>query len=187
MKQIHEFTFQETLRGYNLSFKTTYDLFSCRAIDTGTKLLIDNIQVENGQTCLDLGCGYGPIGMTLAKLNPTGEIYMVDRDIVAIEYSKINCQLNNLSNCVILPSNGFNDLGDKTFDLIASNLPTHIAKEALEIIINDAKAHLNKNGKFYIVCTTKLKPYIQRLLEPVFPLTDKIDQSNGYSLLLANS
>ncbi len=182
MKQ-DDFTLEEKLRGYQLILKTTYDLFSYKQLDAGTRLLIENLNIENNQQCLDLGCGYGSIGIVMAKLNPDGKVYMVDRDFIAVEYSKINSRLNSLSNTEALLSDGFSNLGQIKFDIIASNLPTHIAKEALMKIITDAKQHLNQNGKFYMVTTTKLKNYIQKLLEPVFKNCEIVAKNNNYTIL----
>jgi len=179
------FNITAKLRGFDLTFKTTYDLFSYRRIDNGTQLLIDTIKVNNGDTCLDLGCGYGAVGISLAKLNPNGKIYFVDRDFVAVDFSKENCRVNKVTNYEARLSNGFSNLEKLSFDIIASNLPTHIAKEALELIIAEAKNHLNVNGRFYVVTVNRLRPYIQRELEAVFGNYEKVSQNKDYTISLA--
>jgi 16S rRNA G1207 methylase RsmC len=94
--------FQANLRGFEFVFHSTWGLFCPREIDDGTRLLLDVIDVGNGDTCLDLGCGYGPIGLTMARLSATGTTVMVDKDFVAVEYAKKNTELNQLKNCEIL-------------------------------------------------------------------------------------
>lgn len=182
--KLEEFRINVVLRGFGLTFKTTYDLFSYRKIDEGTELLVEALEVQNGQQCLDLGCGYGPVGIVMSKLNSQGKIYMADRDLVASEYSKINSKLNHALNCEVLLSNGFGNLQGLKFDVIVSNLPSHIAKEALMKILADASKSLNKGGKFYIVTTNKLRPFMERLLEPVFGKCETASRTSGYSVLL---
>ena len=180
-----EFEIRTNLRGFDLHFKTTYDLFSYRKIDDGTKLLIKAIEVGRGDTCLDLGCGYGPIGISLAKLNPSGEVYMVDRDVVAVKYAKENCELNQVKNCIVIASNGFEGVKDKNFAVVASNLPTHIAKESRLQWFKDAKEHLVKNGKLYVVTVNKVQPFVRRSFNEIFGNYKKVEMSNMHTVSLA--
>ena len=64
---LREIAFRAELRGTSLTFSTTWGLFSPKGIDAGTHLLIEHLDIQEGGTCLDLGCGYGAIGITLAK------------------------------------------------------------------------------------------------------------------------
>ena len=82
-----DIVFDITLRGFDLTFNTTWGTFSPREIDEGTVMLLDRIEVNDTDNCLDLGCGYGPIGITMAKLAPEGQTTLVDRDFIAVEYS----------------------------------------------------------------------------------------------------
>ena len=127
----------------NFTFHSTWGLFSPRDIDAGSRLLIEFININEDDTCLDLGCGYGPIGLTMAKLAPQGKVYMVDRDFMAIEYAKKNAEINGIDNCEIFLSNAFNHIPDDVkFDVIASNLPAHVGKELLFLILSDARKRL---------------------------------------------
>ncbi len=180
-----KFNIATKLRGFDLTFKTTYDLFSFRKIDDGTKLLIDSVKVNNGEACLDLGCGYGAVGIVMAKLNPTGKVYFVDRDFIAVDFSKENCQINKVKNYETRLSNGFSNLKGINLDVIASNLPTHIAKEALEFMISDTKKHLSNNGRFYVVTVDRLRPYIERELRAVFGNSKQVSHNKNYSVSLA--
>lgn len=179
------FTIQEQLRGFDLTFKTTYDLFSYKKIDSGTRILVDALEIPAGANCLDLGCGYGPVGVVMGKLNPYGRVFFVDRDFVAVEYSQINCLENGVKNFEARLSNGFDNLKDHSFDVVASNLPSHIAKESLEKMIVDTKKHLRPGGKFFVVCVSRLKPYIQRELTKVFPDVEIGKHNREYVVLIA--
>ena len=82
-----DITFEADIRDHKLRFDSTWGLFSPREIDKGTQLLLNEIQVGQQDDCLDLGCGYGPIGITLGKLAIKGQVTMVDRDYVCLLYT----------------------------------------------------------------------------------------------------
>lgn len=167
-------------------FHSTWGLFSPREIDAGSRLLIRYMQVNEADVCLDLGCGYGPIGLTMAKLAPQGKVYMVDRDFVAIEYAKKNAELNHVTNCEAFLSNAFSHIPDNLkFDVIASNLPAHVGKELLYLILSDAKKHLKKNGKLYVVTIAGIRAFIKRNFVEVFGNYKKIKQGKNYTVALA--
>ncbi len=88
--------FCDILRGFEFVFHSTWGLFSPREIDAGSKLLIDYMDVNKSDICLDLGCGYGAIGLCMAKLAERGKVYMVDKDFVAVEYAKKNAVINRV-------------------------------------------------------------------------------------------
>ncbi|MCX6807431.1 MAG: methyltransferase [Patescibacteria group bacterium] len=180
-----DFTIQENLLGHQLIFKTTYGLFSYKKIDDGTKLLINSIKVENNDNILDLGCGYGPVGIALAKSNQKGKTYFVDRDFVAVEYTKKNCKINRLSNCEALLSDGFSHLKNVKFNIIASNLPSHFSNDMLRIIFKDAKKHLEKNGRLYVVTVSKLSKFIKRELEDIFGNYTNVNHNCMYTVSVA--
>ena len=135
----------------SLAFSATWGLFSPKGIDAGTHLLLEHLDIQEGDTCLDLGCGYGAIGITLAKSVQTSTVYMVDKDFVAVDYARKNVEQNRLQNCHVLLSNGFSHLPDIQFDLIVSNLPANVGKELLQIFLADAKHYLKPNGRLYVV------------------------------------
>ena len=111
MKDIRkDIEFSMALRGQNLRFRSTWGLFSPEGIDEGTRLLIEELEISEDATSLDLGCGYGPIGLVMAKLTPKGRVYMVDKNFVAVEYAKKNVELNGLKNCEVYLSNGFSHI-----------------------------------------------------------------------------
>jgi len=179
-----QFTIQEKIYNFDLIFKTTYGLFAYKEIDDGTRLLINSIKIEDGTACLDLGCGYGVIGIVMAKLNPNGRVYCVDRDFVAVEYAKKNCELNDIRNCEVFLSDGFSNIRDLRFDIIASNPPTHISHDMLKLIFSDAKKYLKPHGKLYVVTASKLKRFIKTQFEEIFHNYTHIQNDNLYTVSL---
>lgn len=173
------------LCGREFRFRTTWGLFSPKDIDEGTRLLLDYIKVSATDNCLDLGCGYGPIGLTLAHLAPQGQTLMVDKDFVAVDYACKNIDLNHLDNAEAMLSNAFSDIGGRTFDLIASNIPAKVGKEMLAIIIQDAFDHLSPGGRFYVVSINGLRQLFKREFNTMFGNYTKVKQGKNYTISMA--
>ena len=180
-----EIAFQAELRGVSVTFSTTWGLFSPKAIDAGTQLLIEQLDIREGDTCLDLGCGYGAMGITLAKCDPTSTVYMVDKDFVAVDYARKNVAQNRLQNCHVLLSNGFSHLPDIQFDLIVSNLPAKVGKELLQIFLADAKHYLKPNGRVYVVTISGIREFIKRNFMTVFGNYTKVKQRGTHTVAMA--
>lgn len=178
--------FEADLAGRHFRYRSTWGLFSPRAIDEGTALLMRYVEVAPDADCLDLGCGYGPIGLALAALAPRGRTLMVDKDYVAVDFANQNAQLNGLSNADAQLSNGF-DLIDpeRRFDLIASNVPAKVGKELLQLMLHDAHVRLCPGGRLYLVSINGLRQFIKRHLIEVFGNYDKLKQGAHYTVALA--
>lgn len=178
--------FSAQLAGHTLDFCSTWGLFSPRDIDDGTRLLLDHLEIAPTDDCLDLGCGYGPIGLTLATLAPQGRTLLVDKDFVAVEYANRNAQRNRLTNAEAQLSNGFDQIDpERQFDLIASNVPAKVGKELLALLLHDAHARLRPGGRLYLVTINGLRQYMKRNLTDVFGNYDKLKQGAHYTVALA--
>jgi 16S rRNA G1207 methylase RsmC len=180
-----DIVFNDTLCGHPFTFHSTWGLFSPRGIDGGTRLLLDHVEVAEDADCLDLGCGYGPIGLALARMAPRGRTCLVDKDFVAVDYAGRNAVVNGLSNCEAFLSNGFSAVGERRFHLIASNLPAKVGKELLYLYLYDALAHLHPGGRLYVVTITGLRRFIERGFEEVFGNYDKLKQGREYTVAMA--
>lgn len=180
-----DIVFSETLCGHTLQFHTTWGLFSPKNVDEGSRLLLDHMEVNRNDDTLDLGCGYGPLGLTLAKLAPEGNSILVDKDFVAVEYSKKNAMLNQINNTKIFLSNGFDQVGDSRFDLIVSNLPAKTGKELYYLYFYDALARMNQGGRFYVVTISGLRKFVARAFDEVFGNYKKLKQGKTYTVAMA--
>ena len=177
-----DITFQAKLQGQDLIFHSTWGLFSPKQIDEGTRLLLDQVEIPPNASILDLGCGYGPLGLTLAKLAPASQVHLVDKDFVAVDFTLKNAQANRLTNAQAYLSNGFDHVpSNQKFDLIVSNVPAKIGSELLNIFLYDAYAHLNPDGTLAIVTISGLKDYMKRHLEDTFGNYQKLKQSKTYT------
>lgn len=180
-----DIVFSETLRGHTLTYHTTWGLFSPKGVDEGSRLLLDHLQVEPDDDTLDLGCGYGPLGLTLAQLAPKGTSLLVDKDFMAVEYSRKNARINGIENVEIFLSNGFDQIGERRFDLIVSNLPAKTGKELYYLYFYDALVRMNPGARFYVVTINGLRKFVQRAFLEVFGNYKKLKQGRTYTVAMA--
>ena len=181
-----DIVFSEQLCGHKLNYHSTWGIFSPREIDDGTRLFLKHIKVNPDDDCFDLGCGYGPIGLTLAKLAPKGQTLMVDKDFMAVEYSNKNAQRNHIGNAEAILSNGFQHIDPALrFDLIASNGPAKVGKEMMSLMLHDARDRLKPEGRLYLVTINGLRQYMKRNLKEVFGNYKKLKQGAKYTVHLA--
>jgi 16S rRNA G1207 methylase RsmC len=178
--------FQAEIAGRTFRLESTWGLFSPREIDEGTRLLLERIEVGPSDDCLDLGCGYGAIGLVLAALAPRGHTLMVDKDFVAVAFAERNAEKNGLTNARALLSNGFEQVpADLRFDRIASNIPAKVGKELLSILLHDARHRLRPGGRLYVVTINGLREFMKRNLQAVFGNYDKLKQGAHYTVGMA--
>ena len=164
-----------------LTLHTRWGVFSPRSIDEGTIMLMKHIEVGVSDICLDLGCGYGPIGLALAKHCTKGEVHMIDKDFVAIELANNNANLNNLSNTKAYFSDAFLQVPSEVkFDQVISNLPAKVGREQLSIILYDAFDALKPGGKITVVTIKGLKDFIKNNFKSVFGNYKKLKQGQKY-------
>ena len=119
-----------------MSFKTNDGLFSPNGVDAGTKAMLSCAAFTQSDKLLDLGCGYGVVGIYAAKLIGVQNVTMVDIDEAAVALSKENALLNNVPEVRIFQSDGFKNIDDTGFSVILSNPPYHtdfsVAKQFIE-------------------------------------------------------
>ncbi len=172
------------LRGHACTFHSTWGLFSPKAIDEGTRLLIDHLPIRPDDDCLDLGCGYGPVGIAMAREAPGGTTLMVDVNVVAVRYAAANAQRNGLANADAQLSNGLDDIDPaRRFDLVAANLPAKVGRELLAIFVHDAHARLRPGGRMAVVAISQLRPVVERAFRETFGNADKRKQGRAHVVM----
>lgn len=181
-----DIAFDAELGGRRLRLHSTWGLFSPREVDEGTRLLLEKVHPAPDADCLDLGCGYGTIGLALAAQAPQGQTLLVDKDFVAVDYANANARRNGLSNAQAILSNGFDQVPeDLRFDLIASNVPAKVGKELLALLLHDARDRLRPGGRLVVVTINGLREFMKRQLQDVFGNYDKLKQGARYTVALA--
>ncbi len=153
--------------GLGLEFRVSQTLFSSHSIDAGTELLLRALH-DTGvrfEKVLDLGCGYGPIGIALKALYPGAVLHMSDRDALAVRYASENALLNGIGDALAHPSLGFDDVLDGDFDLVAANIPGKAGERVIASWLTDAPLFLREGGLIGIVVVSPLEPFVSGVVE----------------------
>ena len=187
-------------RGHGLNFMTDAGVFSKGELDTGTRLLLDALPDVYGDV-LDLGCGWGPIALTLAFESPEANVWAVDVNERAVDLTHANSQANGHTNihtaqvdesstplpaenqpafCETVPS-------DLTFDVIWSNPPIRVGKEALHTLLMAWLPKLKVGGAAYLVVqknlgSDSLIPWLDDALGEGFTAS-KYASSKGFRII----
>ena len=176
---IHEL--KVTLLGQSFTFLTDSGVFSKKMVDYGSQVLLNTLDFEKGKTLLDLGCGYGPLGISLAKVQgvkPT----MVDINNRAIDLAKQNAQKNGVE-ADIFQSNIYEKVNG-TFDYIISNPPIRAGKQVVHTIISESINYLKVDGNLTIVIQKKQgAPSAKAKMEEVFGNVEILKRDTGYYIL----
>ena len=165
-----------------LKFKTDDGVFSKSHFDRGTEILLKYLVVnESFKTALDLGCGYGVIGIYLKKVYNL-DVDMVDINKRAINLTKENIELNMVEASAFL-SNGFENVETK-YDLIITNPPIRAGKKVIYRFFEDAIKHLNNNGEFYTVINKKHGAQSALLkLGTIFSNVEIVNKKKGFHVI----
>lgn len=179
----HDFqTLTVELLGQSMRFKTDRGVFSKNGIDYGSRVLLENYQPESAKSLLDVGCGYGTLGLTLAKKFDLG-VTMVDVNSRALDLCRQNAIDNAVSNSKIELSNIYEAVSEK-YDAIISNPPIRAGKEVVHEILAGAFGHLNDGGHLTIVIQKKQgAPSAQKKMEEVFGNCQLVARDKGYFIL----
>ena len=152
--------------GHTLRFRVAQGLFSSHEVDRGTRLLLRSLAGHGAfQKVLDVGCGYGTIGLALKKVNGTGVVQMLDRDALAVDYSHQNAELNGLAGVETYGSLGYDDVADRDFDLIAANIPGKASEQVISSLLLEARHYLRPGGMAAIVAVAPLARTVISILE----------------------
>ncbi|MDR9498396.1 MAG: methyltransferase [Hydrogenovibrio sp.] len=168
---------------HDLTFHSTWGLFSPRDIDAGTQLLLKHLRLEQETAMLDIGCGYGPLGLAMAAQCPQAEVHLVDKDFVAVDYAAENARRNGLGNARAYLSNGLSHVpADTRFSTVVSNIPAKVGKEMLTILLQDVREQLQPGGQFVVVTINGLRQYMKRNFMEVFGNYEKVKQGKDYTI-----
>ena len=177
---------EEHLRGQTLKFISDAGVFSKKGVDYGSKVLIEVMDIPENAEVLDVGCGYGPIGFTAARLAGNGHVTMLDVNSRAVELAKENAKLNGIQNVTILESDLLAAVQGKSFDVVLTNPPIRAGKETVHAIFEQAHAHLRDGGTLWIVIQKKQgAPSAKAKLESLFRQVEEVTKDKGYRIFKA--
>lgn len=172
---------EATLRGRLLRFYTDSGVFSKTAVDFGSELLINTMAIPTAAFVLDMGCGWGPIGISAALLNPAGRVLMADVNTRALELAERNIKLNGVENAEVIQSDVFASLSGYRFDVILTNPPIRAGKNVVHSIFSGAAECLNPGGSLWVVMQKKQgAPSAEKKLAELFAQVHTRERSKGY-------
>ncbi len=181
-----EVEFSARLRGFDLHFVTDRGVFSREHIDAGSRLLIESFQVEPTDTVLDLGCGYGPIGIVAARLVPQGRVVLVDVNERAAALAHRNLVGNTVANAEVRVGDGTAPVQGLSFDAILLNPPVRTGKPVVWRLFSEAHTALRAGGSLWVVIGNKQgAPSVRKRLQEAFDRVDDVERGGGFHVYRA--
>ena len=176
-----------TLRGHTFTFETDAGVFSKSEVDFGSRVLIDTFEMPEVEgDVLDVGCGYGPIGLSIAKANPERFVHMMDINTRAIALAEKNAQVNGVQNVRIFESDGLASIGDIKAAAILTNPPIRAGKETIFRFYDESYEKLVEGGELWVVIQKKQgAPSTVSHLEELFSEVDVVEKKKGYWIIRA--
>ncbi|WP_042145375.1 class I SAM-dependent methyltransferase [Paucisalibacillus sp. EB02] len=173
------------LRDKNYTFTSDVGVFSKKEIDFGTRLLIETFTPPKiPGNVLDLGCGYGPIGITIADLLVDRIVFMADVNERALNLAKSNAERNNVTNVQFVKSDQFSGIKDQQFAAIITNPPIRAGKKVVHGMFEGSKEKLHKGGELWVVIQKKQgAPSAIQKMESLFGNCEIVERSKGYCIL----
>ncbi|WP_043931583.1 class I SAM-dependent methyltransferase [Bacillus sp. EB01] len=178
-----------TLRGQRLRFKTDSGVFSRNEVDFGSRLLIETfIPPDLDGPMLDVGCGYGPIGLALAKTFTDQIVHMVDVNERALELAVENAKANGIENVRIYESDRLHNVKETGFSVILTNPPIRAGKKTVHDIFFQSRKVLANEGELWVVIQKKQgAPSALDKLNELFGDVTIVDKEKGYYIIRAKN
>lgn len=171
------------LCGEKFKFITDNGVFSKAHVDFATDFMLKTIINEVKGDVLDLGCGYGVIGISIAKLKDVKSVKMCDINNRALNLAQRNVIQNTVKNVTVFESNGFESISQK-FDTIITNPPIRAGKNIIYQMYKDAREHLNEGGALYLVINKKHgAPSTINYLKELFKQVEVLDRKAGFNVI----
>lgn len=173
------------LRNNELEFWTGAGVFSGKKVDKGSELLANECVLKEKWKVLDLGCGYGPIGIAAAKAFPSADVILTDINRRAVKLARMNKKLNRLSNVSVVQGDIYENVKGK-FDTILLNPPQTAGKDICFEMIELAPRFLKKNSLLQVVARhNKGGKALSEKMKSVFNNVKEISKKSGYRIYVS--
>lgn len=176
------------LKGRTFHFKSDNGVFSKKEVDFGSRLLVETFNLNEAVkgNILDVGCGYGPIGISIAAAYPERTVEMIDINSRAVELSKENAASNEIANVKVFESDRFEKVEAKQFAAILTNPPIRAGKSVVHEILEESYQSLVAGGELWVVIQKKQgAPSAMDKLELLFGNVEVVVKKKGYYILLS--
>lgn len=172
-------------RGISLRFRTDAGVFSRGEADPGTRLLLEALPEVMSGDILDLGCGWGIIGISVARKWPETRVVLADVNERALALSRENAEINH-AGVTCVESDGMAAFAGRLFDAVITNPPIRAGKQVIYRMFADAARSLREGGALYLVIRKQQgAESCIRYLQTLYGDVTKLDRSGGYWVLRA--
>jgi len=172
------------IRGHTFTFRTDAGVFSRGELDRGTQLLIDALDIGACETILDLGCGYGAIGIVAASLSAGGRAFLTDVNERAVSLARKNIAANGIANAEVRLGPIYEPVSGMLFDKIVCNPPIRAGRTVVDEIITGAPGHLLEQGSLWLVARTRQgADSIRSRMSAAFGNAEIVKRGSGFKVI----
>ncbi len=173
------------LCGRKFEFLTSSSVFSKTKVDTGTQLLVESMVLPQKGCILDIGCGYGVVGIVAGSTNKALHVVMSDVNMRAVRLARRNLETNHVFNAEVRYGYCYEAVSEMRFDAILSNPPVSAGMDIVKAIIIGARAVLKDGGTFQMVIRSKIgAKTLPELFEQTFGNCTILSRESGFRVLL---
>jgi 16S rRNA (guanine1207-N2)-methyltransferase len=174
------------LRGKSFEFLTASGVFSRKRVDLGTRLLIESMALPEEGYVLDVGCGYGAVGITAAAFGPNLRVVMIDVNERAVRLARQNAEINNAQNVTVKRGHLYEPVKGFAFNCVLSNPPVSAGMETVKAIICDAPEYMTTRATFQMVVKSKVGgKRLCMVFEEAFGNVQVLARGSGYRVLMS--
>ena len=174
------------LRGKSFKFLTASSVFSKKQVDLGTRLLIEAMQLPETGAVLDVGCGYGAVGIAAAASNPQLHVVMTDVNMRAVQLARQNIEINKVNNAEACCGYLYEPVKDMVFNCVLSNPPVSAGMEIVKAIITEAPKVMEREATFQMVIRSKIgAKTLPSVFKETFGNCTVLARKSGYRVLTA--
>jgi 16S rRNA (guanine1207-N2)-methyltransferase len=177
---------QTRLRGQTFKFLTSSSVFSKKQVDPGTRLLIEAMLLPDSGNVLDVGCGYGAVGIAAAASNPRLRVVLTDVNMRAVQLARQNIKINRVRNAEVRHGCLYEPIKELPFNCVLSNPPVSAGMATVLAIIQGAPKFLSCDGTLQMVVRSKIgKKTLPNAFAEAFGNYSVLARKSGYRVLLA--
>jgi 16S rRNA G1207 methylase RsmC len=176
------------LCGRSFEFLTASSVFSKRRVDPGTRLLIESMVLPKTGCVLDIGCGYGAVGIVAAALNPELNVVMSDVNTRAVRLAKKNIELNKITNALVRYGFLYEPVEDSVFNCVLSNPPVSAGMDTVRAIVKEAPKIMAPKATFQMVIRSKIgAKTLPCLFKETFGNCTVLARESGFRVLIGST
>jgi len=174
------------LRGEPFKFLTSSSVFSKKQVDSGTRLLIEAMQLPDAGTVLDVGCGYGAVGIAAATANRQLHVVMTDVNMRAVQLARKNIKINKVRNAEVRCGYLYEPIKDLAFNCVLSNPPVSAGMQTVKAVITQAPQVMTGEATFQMVIRSKIgAKTLPSVFNETFGNCQVLARKSGYRVLTA--